>query len=50
LRYRRGRIGSDAEDVASAAWLDAARGLPQFAGHDAANGGRGVHAGHDRKP
>jgi RNA polymerase sigma-70 factor (ECF subfamily) len=35
LRYLRGRIGSGAEDVAAATWLDAARGLPSFAGNDA---------------
>jgi RNA polymerase sigma-70 factor (ECF subfamily) len=34
LRYLRGRIGSGAEDVASAVWLDAARGLPRFEGDD----------------
>jgi RNA polymerase sigma-70 factor (ECF subfamily) len=36
LRYLRGRAGSGAEDVAAAAWLDAARGLPAFEGDDAA--------------
>ena len=32
LRYLRARAGQDAEDVASAAWLDAARNLRGFAG------------------
>ena len=35
LRYLRGRIGAGADDVAAAAWLDAARGLPSFDGNDA---------------
>ena len=34
LRYLRGRIGAGADDVAAAAWLDAARGLPTFEGDD----------------
>src|SRR5262245_52922776 len=34
LRYLRGRIGQGAEDVAAAAWLDAARGLAGFDGDD----------------
>ena len=34
LRYLRGRIGDGADDVASATWLDAARGLPAFEGDD----------------
>jgi RNA polymerase sigma-70 factor (ECF subfamily) len=35
LRYLRGRVGSGADDVAAAAWLDAARGLTSFTGDDA---------------
>jgi RNA polymerase sigma-70 factor (ECF subfamily) len=35
LRYLRGRIGDGADDVAAAAWLDAARGLLSFEGDDA---------------
>ena len=34
LRYLQGRIGGRAEDVAAAAWLDAARGLATFDGDD----------------
>jgi RNA polymerase sigma-70 factor (ECF subfamily) len=34
VRYLRGRIGDGAEDVAAAAWLDAARGLATFEGDD----------------
>src|SRR3954447_13424728 len=34
VRYLRGRIGDGADDVAAAAWLDAARGLPTFGGDD----------------
>jgi RNA polymerase sigma-70 factor (ECF subfamily) len=34
VRYLRGRIGDGAEDVAAAAWLDAARGLHSFEGDD----------------
>ena len=35
MRYLRGRIGDGADDVAAAAWLDAARGLLSFEGDDA---------------
>jgi RNA polymerase sigma-70 factor (ECF subfamily) len=35
VRYLRGRIGHGADDVAAAAWLDAARGLLTFEGDDA---------------
>ena len=35
VRYLRGRIGDGADDVAAAAWLDAARGLYAFEGDDA---------------
>jgi RNA polymerase sigma-70 factor (ECF subfamily) len=35
VRYLRGRIGDGAEDVAAAAWLDAARRLTTFEGDDA---------------
>jgi RNA polymerase sigma-70 factor (ECF subfamily) len=35
VRYLRGRIGDGADDVAAAAWLDAARGLATFDGDDA---------------
>src|SRR3954462_11256236 len=34
VRYLRGRIGEGADDVAAAAWLDAARGLASFEGDD----------------
>jgi len=34
VRYLRGRIGDGADDVAAAAWLDAARGLLTFEGDD----------------
>jgi RNA polymerase sigma-70 factor (ECF subfamily) len=34
VRYLRGRIGDGADDVAGAAWLDAARGLATFEGDD----------------
>src|SRR5262245_6352020 len=34
VRYLRGRIGEGADDVAAAAWLDAARGLHSFEGDD----------------
>ena len=34
VRYLRGRSGEGAEDVAAAAWLDAARGLDTFEGDD----------------
>jgi RNA polymerase sigma-70 factor (ECF subfamily) len=34
VRYLRGRIGDGADDVAAAAWLDAARGLASFEGDD----------------
>jgi RNA polymerase sigma-70 factor (ECF subfamily) len=34
VRYLRGRIGEGAEDVAAAAWLDAARRLATFEGDD----------------
>ncbi len=35
VRYLRGRIGDGADDVAAAAWLDAARSLATFDGDDA---------------
>jgi len=34
MRYLRGRVGEGADDVAAAAWLDAARGLASFEGDD----------------
>ena len=32
LRFLRSRAGQDAEDIASQAWLEIARGLPRFSG------------------
>jgi len=34
LRYLRARAGQDAEDIASQAWLEIARGLPRFTGDE----------------